>query len=165
MEAVLAICLVIGVSAGWLLYKRRNRDTRLLTDNRTLRLNGGSTFQYPVIGASRYQPALKRIAGTGRDAEQGVNAQATLIQEAVTNKDPVMVRVEIDGAVVGFLPRDVAQEYRLRLIDAGYPDATAACRARVTAQRSSASEVSYSVRLDLPPHKAAPAGRTVLGSS
>ena len=162
MEAVLATCLVIGVSAGWLVYKRRKRDTRLLTDAPTLRLNGGSTYQYPVIGVSRYQYALKRIAGRGGDADQGINALATLIQEA--GKDHAMVRVEIDGAVVGFLPRDVAQEYRLRLIDAGYPDATAACRARITAQRSATSEFSYSVRLDLPPNKPAPTGKAVLGS-
>jgi hypothetical protein len=156
VEAVLTTCLVLGVSAGWYFYRRRKQGIRLLTDGPSLRLNGGGTYQYQVIGASRYQYALARIYG-GQDVTQEKDVQAVLVQEKgqKKHKDAVMVRVDIDGGVVGFLPGDVAAEYRRRLVDAGYPDATAACKARITAQRStgSSAEFYFSVRLDLPPRR------------
>lgn len=156
MEAVLTTCLVLGVSAGWYFYRRRKQDIRLLTDGPSLRLNGGGTYQYQVIGVSRYQYALARIYG-GQAVTQEKDVPAVLVQEKgqKKHKDAVIVRVDIDGGVVGFLPGDVAAEYRRRLVDAGYPDAAAACKARITAQRSAASgaEFYYSVRLDLPPRR------------
>ncbi|MGQ0526207.1 MAG: hypothetical protein ACT4P8_21400 [Betaproteobacteria bacterium] len=155
MEAVLTTCLVLGVSAGWYFYRRRKQDIRLLTDGPSLRLNGGGTYQYQVIGVSRYQSALARIHG--QDVNQEKDVAAVLVQEKgqKKHKDAVIVRIEIDGVVVGFLPGDVATEYRRRLVDAGYPDAVAACKARITAQRSAGSgaEFYYSVRLDLPPRR------------
>lgn len=156
MEAVLTTCFVLGVSAGWYFYRRRKHDIRLHTDAPSLRLNGGGTYQYQVIGVSRYQSALARIYGD-LDINQEKDAQAILVQEKgqKKHKDAVVVRIEIDGGVVGFLPGDVAAEYRRRLIDAGYPDAAAACKAKITARRSAGSgaEFYYCVRLDLPPRR------------
>lgn len=157
VEAVLTTCLAIGVAAGWYIHRRRKQDIRLLTEGPTLRLNGASTYQYQVIGVSRYQSALKRIHKTHADADQGRTVQAILVQEKghKKHKGQIAVRVEVDGAVVGFLPGDLAAEYRVRLIDAGYPEATVACKARITAQRSAGldDEFYYSARLDLPPKR------------
>ena len=59
------------------------------------------------------------------------------------------VRVEVDGVIVGYLPAQLAKEYRQRLADAGHPQARGVCKARISA-RSGMDYIDYAVRLDLP---------------
>ena len=152
MEMIVSALVITGVSAGWLLYKRHKHDAHLLTDQPSLRLNGGCTYQYTVVGVSRYQSTLKSIYGKDEDEHESRKAEATLIVEDRNGKDRTTVRVEIEGRTVGYLPNDIAAEYRLRLLDAGYTDTRGVCRARIVAHRShSGNGFEYTVRLDLPP--------------
>jgi hypothetical protein len=152
MEMILSALVITGVSAGWLLYKRHKHDAHLLTNQPSLRLNGGCTYQYSVVGVSRYQSTLKSIYGKDEDDHESRKAEATLIVEDKNGKDKTAVRVEIEDRTVGYLPNDVAAEYRLRLVEAGYMDTRGVCRARIAAHRShNGSGFEYSVRLDLPP--------------
>jgi len=63
-----------------------------------------------VAGESHYQDALHAIAGDG-DGEVRFEATAALVPEPSNPHDPNAVRVEIDGRLVGYLPRAAAVAY------------------------------------------------------
>lgn len=63
-----------------------------------------------VVGESNYQEALKGLAG-GRKREEGVeiHTTATLVPEPSNPYDPNAIKVQIDGKLVGYIPRQVAK--------------------------------------------------------
>jgi len=63
-----------------------------------------------VAGESHYQDALHAIAGSG-DGEVRFETTAALVPEPSNPHDPNAVRVEIDGRLVGYLPRAAAVAY------------------------------------------------------
>ena len=62
-----------------------------------------------AVGESQYQPALKRVAETGRIC------WATLVPEPENPFDPSAVVVKIQGEIVAYLSRNDARRYFRRL--------------------------------------------------
>lgn len=62
-----------------------------------------------AVGESQYQPALRRVARTGRVC------WATLVPEPENPFDPNAVAVQVEGATVGYLARRDARRYQRRL--------------------------------------------------
>lgn len=115
----------------------------------TVRLHGGGTYDFAIVGTSRYRSALERIYGAGSPDHAGKEVDAVLVLEK-TNQ---AVRVEVEGHTVGHLPADLAGEYRRRLAEGGYVNARGACRARITVRYGAVDHVDFAVRLDLPPKR------------
>ncbi|MGQ0749211.1 MAG: hypothetical protein ACT4PS_01615 [Betaproteobacteria bacterium] len=151
MELILSAVVLSGLSAGWFLYKRRRSDADRDTESFPIRVNGGGRFEHNAIGVSRYRSTLRMIFGRDRNSEEPKLVQALLVVEN-KNKDRPNVRVEIDGRAVGYLPGDVATEYRVGFLDAGYSaDTSALCNVRIVAHKNHADgDLDFSVRLDLP---------------
>ncbi len=80
-----------------------------------------SAHGYPVevVGESHYQDALEALCG-GRTYD-GVEkyCTASLVLEDSNPYDHNAVRVDISGRTVGYLSRDAAKAYRLRLKQSG----------------------------------------------
>jgi len=73
-----------------------------MTEPRVTFLRGHESVN--VAGESHYQDALRAISGQG---EIRHDTEARLIPEPDNPHDANAVRVEIDGAKVGYLPRDL----------------------------------------------------------
>lgn len=63
-----------------------------------------------MAGESHYQDALHAIAGTC-EGEVRFETTAALVPEPGNPHDPNAVRVEVDGRLVGYLPRAAAVAY------------------------------------------------------
>jgi hypothetical protein len=64
-----------------------------------------------VVGESWYQAALWRLSGGTAGDKVRCDTVAVLVPEPTNPHDPNAVAVHIDGYLVGYLPRVVAQEY------------------------------------------------------
>lgn len=114
-------------------------------------LEGSGAFAVDVVGESRYQDALERICGgrTTQSAEKFVTA--TLVLEDENPHDSQAVRIDIEGSPVGYLARDLARQYRRRLVEAGHPSLIGRCDAVIRGGwRDARSQGSFGVKLDLP---------------
>lgn len=74
-----------------------------------------------VVGEANYQPALRAAAG-GRsvapgDFENAIPVHAVVIPEPSNPYDQNAVRVEVNRNTVGYLPRDLAEEYQPVLLN------------------------------------------------
>ena len=83
-----------------------------------------------VAGESHYQAALHAIAGDG-DGEVRLETTAALIPEPSNPHDANAVRVEIDGRLVGYLPRASAVSYGAVVREPAERGRTAVCDAMV----------------------------------
>lgn len=63
-----------------------------------------------VAGESHHQDALRSIIGTN-ESEVRVDVTAHLVPEPENEHDAHAVRIEIEGAKVGYLPRELASLY------------------------------------------------------
>jgi hypothetical protein len=69
-----------------------------------------------VVGESFYQPALKAVSRfPGGDGPHGYECSAELVLEPDNPEDKYAVRVEVDGRLVGHLPRGTAKRLGKRL--------------------------------------------------
>jgi hypothetical protein len=68
-----------------------------------------------VVGESYYQPALIRVSKCPARGERGYECSAELVLEPENPHDPFAVRVEVDGELVGHLPRGSARRFGKRL--------------------------------------------------
>lgn len=66
-------------------------------------------FSFEVVGEASYQSALRKIAGPGSVRSY---FDATLQPEPSNAHDANAVRVEIQGKLVGYLPRSKAAKYK-----------------------------------------------------
>ena len=83
-----------------------------------------------VAGESHYQEALHAIAGTA-GGEVRLETTAALIPEPSNPHDANAVRVEIDGRLVGYLPRTFAVSYGAVVREPAERGRTAVCDAMV----------------------------------
>jgi HIRAN domain-containing protein len=83
-----------------------------------------------VAGETHYQDALHAIAGDG-DGEVRLETTAALLPEPANPHDPNAVRVEIGGALVGYLPRAAAVAYGAMVREPAGRGRTAVCDAMV----------------------------------
>lgn len=123
-----------------------------------IKIEGPGTFAIEVVGVSLRQDVIVAIVEERRGRSgRTMTTAAQLILEDTNPHDVNAVRVEIDGALIGYLSRDNAARYRANLSAAGTPDATVQCRARIVGgfETASGERASFGVRLDLPPMEAA----------
>lgn len=118
-----------------------------------LEIAGPGQFAVEVVGVSRRQDALAAIVERYGRSGRTVTTDAALILENTNPHDANAVRVEIDGALIGYLSRDNAQRYRADLATAGQPQATVRCKARIVGgfETADGERAHFGVRLDLPP--------------
>ena len=150
MDIVVVGMLLVAGSAVWLFYKKNHRVASI-PNQPTLRLQGGGKFEFAVLGVSRYRSALEKICDAGQPDPKTV--EALLVPEDANPRDKSAVRVEVEGRTVGYLPTEIAEAYRRRLLESGYPGARSRCKARIIARMHSSMggrTADYSVRLDLP---------------
>lgn len=119
-------------------------------------IEGPGTFAIEVVGVSRRQDTIAAIVAERGRSGRTVTISAQLILEDTNPHDANAVRVEIDGALIGYLGRDNAARYRADLAAAGTPDATVQCAARIVGgfETASGERAHFGVRLDLPPMEA-----------
>lgn len=78
-----------------------------------------------IVGESHYQENLEAICGGRTEEGEERDVEAVLILDDKNRFDPMAVRVEIQGKVVGHLDRQAAREYREWLVEIGHPGVTA----------------------------------------
>jgi hypothetical protein len=118
-----------------------------------LEITGPGQFAVDVVGVSRRQDALAAVVERHGRSGRTVTVDAILVLEDSNPHDANAVRVEIDGALIGYLSRDNARRYRADLAAAGQPQATVRCKARIVGgfETSDGERAHFGVRLDLPP--------------
>ncbi len=84
-----------------------------------------------VAGESHYQEALHEIVGPGAEGEVALDTEALLVPEPSNPHDPNAVMVQIDGRLVGYLPRHEAVAYGATLRKLSERGRTGACEARI----------------------------------
>lgn len=126
---------------------RSNRPIRI-----DATLQGPGRFAINVVGESKYQRALERIAGGKSEDGCEEIVDAVLILEDSNPYDSMAVQVRIDGHVCGYLSREDARLYRKELKKAGHPRITASCEAMIVGgwDRGSDDCGHFGLRLDLP---------------
>lgn len=89
--------------------------SRIFRSNRVPALAPGRGWVVPVVGEAAYQDALRsayrKNGGDGHD----LKIVAVLIPEDGNRFDANAVRVEIGRRMVGYLPRELAVQYRAAL--------------------------------------------------
>lgn len=129
MEGLLPL-IVLGIVAYlvWRTFRHRN-STPVRTEGS---IQGPGDFACEVVGESKYQHHLERIAGGRTEEGADLRKQAVLALEDDNPHDKNAVCVRIDGLRVGYLPRPMAKMYRKRL------------------DRGEGDRGHFGVRLDLP---------------
>ena len=95
---------------------------------RPTRLRGRALIN--VAGESHYQHALHSLAGS-TEGETRLETTAALIPEATNPHDPNAVKVEIEGKLVGYLPRQAAIDYGPMVKEPAERGRTAVCEAMI----------------------------------
>jgi len=118
-----------------------------------IQIEGPGTFAVEVVGVSRRQDVIAAIVEEHGRSGRTATVDARLILENSNPHDANAVRVELDGALVGYLSRENAARYRADLAAAGTPDTIVQCKARIVGgfETSTGERASFGVRLDLPP--------------
>lgn len=118
-----------------------------------IELEGPGDFAIDVVGVSRRQDAIADIVAAHGRSGRTLTLDALLVPEDSNPHDANAIRVEIDGALVGYLSRDNARLYRESLGAVGQPHATISCKARIVGgfETASGERAHFGVRLDLPP--------------
>ena len=149
MDIFLVGLLLVAGSAAWLFYKK-NRRVASIPNQTTLRLHGGGTYEFAVLGVARYRPALAKLCDV--DQRDPKSVEAFLVLEDANPRNKNAVRVEVQGRTVGYLSPELAEGYRRRLVESGYPGARGICKAKIVVRMYSSmgGHADYSVRLDLP---------------
>ena len=81
----------------------------------TSSLSPGRGWIVPVVGESHYQDVLQRLYRSNGGTEHDIKIGAVLAPENDNAFDSNAVRVEIESRCVGYLPREMALEYRAAL--------------------------------------------------
>lgn len=92
---------------------------------------GPGLFAIEVSGESRRQKALEEICGGKRYDSACHEVRARLVLEDDNPVDPNAVRVDVNGAMVGYLDAELAPIYRRALSRAGYHEQAATCDAQI----------------------------------
>jgi HIRAN domain-containing protein len=159
MDIFLVALLLVAGSAAWFFYKKQRRVAPI-TNQTILRLHGGGTYDVGLVGTSRYRPALEKLCEVDQQEPRIVDALLVLDDNNV--KDKNAVRVEVQGRQIGYLAPELAEAYRRRLVEGGYPGARSTCKAKIMPRMHSSlgHRGDYSIRLDLPQKRAAAKGST-----
>ena len=113
---------------------------------------GPGKFGLEVVGESNYQDALEEICGGRTEEGHDKIFDALLIPDDQNPHDKKAIRVEILGHVVGFLSRENARQFRLRMKEAGFHGHALKLKARIRGgwDRGDDHEGLFGVTVDLP---------------
>lgn len=103
-----------------------------------------------VAGESHYQEALREIVGTTTATEVAVDTEALLVPEPSNPHDPNAVMVQIDGKLVGYLPRGDAVAYGETLSELSARGRLGLCEARIAGRGDESGTSNLGVFLRLP---------------
>lgn len=112
-----------------------------------LRVRGSGRYACAVVGTARYRSALKKVYRNAAPEGDTVEVDATLVP-----RDEITVLVQVAGAAIGLLPKDLSQEYHALLFESGYPTLQCLCRAKITLRLHQGIDghADFMVRLDMP---------------
>ncbi len=88
---------------------------RLFGFEQTSSLAPGRGWIVPVVGESHYQDELQRLYRKNGGSEHDIKIEAVLVPENDNAFDDNAVRIEIEFCRVGYLPREMALDYRTAL--------------------------------------------------
>lgn len=115
-------------------------------------LRGPGTYEFNIVGESRYQTALEAICG-GRTDESAEHYTVAILHLDDSNAfDSLAVCVTIECHIVGYLSRQDARSYRGQLKRLGHERIVCQCDAVIVGgwRRSATDEGHFGVKLDLP---------------
>jgi len=144
-------CLVLA--ALYFDYKKKHgQQNKLPPGYDSVMIKGNGKYQLEVVGESFYQGALEEICGPRTDKGVEKDAIATMIWEDDNPKDPLAVRIDIDGKAVGYLSRPFARLVRETVAEHGYTGIPVCCNAIIRGgwDRGERGKGNYGVRLDFP---------------
>lgn len=126
----------------WLTRKRSREFTTF---------EGDGSYELEVVGESNYQEALNRLAGGKTEDGHEIECIAMLIPEPDNRHDPNAVMVQIEGKLVGYLSRDVAQAMTMlfKKHNLAGAQADAIIVGGWSGRRGRKSDGHYGVRLDI----------------
>jgi hypothetical protein len=143
--------LVFAAIIAYVLWRqfRRPGPTTVRTEGN---IQGPGTFECEVVGESKYQQELERIAGGRTEDSAELRKRAVLALEDDNPHDAKAVCVRIDGQRVGYLSRKMARAYRQQLAKQQLPIGHYYCDALIVGgwNRGRGDRGHFGVRLDLP---------------
>ncbi|MBU1361473.1 MAG: HIRAN domain-containing protein [Gammaproteobacteria bacterium] len=90
----------------------RKRSASANVGNVEPRIRGDGTYSFEVVGESNYQKAFHKLFGEPGEGGGAVRVEADLVLENDNKHDSNAVRVDIRGLTVGYLPRQMAKNFR-----------------------------------------------------
>lgn len=144
--------LVILVLAAIVYFLWRNRSFQRVGPSVQGYLPGPGTYEFEIVGESRYQDVLVTICGGRTEDSAEHMTEAVLHLEDSNPHDNLAVRVDIDGRTVGYLSRKDARSYRKQLKQLGHERIVCKCDAMIVGgwRRSRTDQGHFGVKLDLP---------------
>jgi hypothetical protein len=109
---------------------------------------GDGDFEMNVVGESHHQDEIEKLAGGRTKTSAHVECVATLIPEPDNPHDPNAVLVEVNGAIVGYLSRDIAPLFNAALARTGCGSATCAAVIVGGWSRGKSDRGSFGVKLN-----------------
>lgn len=103
-----------------------------------------------VAGESYYQDALRALTAAAGGEEVRQDTEAVLVPEPANPHDPNAVRVEIEGHLVGYLPRADAVAYGPAVRTIEERGRAAACEAMIAGRGGESSALGVFLRLPKP---------------
>lgn len=144
MDSVFVVLGIVAVLFAIAVFNR-TRDAKANAERQFFTIEGNGEFDAEVVGESHYQNALRKcVSGTGYVREE---FSARVICENGNAHDANAIRIEIQGSVVGYLPRESAAAYRRILASNRMGDATGIARALIVG--GGKDRPSYGVWLDM----------------
>lgn len=116
----------------------------------TARIPGTGLFAAEVIGEARHAADLAHILETTTGGGDERVVDATLVIEDDDPHHTNAVPVQIDGRLVGYLPRATAQSCRALFSAVAGSGKTVTCAARIRRVRGDGEPPRFQVQLDLP---------------
>jgi hypothetical protein len=148
MSTILAILVIAAVAY----FALRSRFGGSAASGAQGHLPGPGSFEFDIVGESKYQDALEEICGGRTEDSAEHRTEAVLYLEDSNPHDNMAVRVDIRGRTVGYLSRNDARSYRQQLKKLGHERIVCRCDAMIVGgwRRSRADQGHFGVKLDLP---------------
>ena len=142
------LVIVIIAAIAYFYFRGRSGATPSVSGN----LPGPGTYEFDIVGESKYQEALESICGGRTEDSAALQTEAALVLEDSNAYDNMAVRVDIQGQTVGYLSKKDARNYRKQLRQLGHPNITCSCNAMIVGgwERSRSDRGHFGVKLDLP---------------
>jgi len=149
LDWLIVVLLATAAYIAWRTLRQRGGSSTVRTEGQ---IQGPGKFACEVVGESKYQEHLEKIAGGRSENSAKLRKRAILALEDDNPHDANAVCVRIDGLRVGYLPRRFAKSYREQLTKANAPKGHYWCEAIIVGgwDRGRGDRGHFGVRLDLP---------------